>query len=186
MENNDSEFGLTLSGDIVGTSFQQIEELIVPYFKDIEKISFHDDGYGNVTLENKYWDIYVYISNMLIEDVEEDYLLSIGYKGSFKEGEKAVKEFAVYLQEKKLIYSLEYEDSEDNEYIIQHLSWGTFLDVRKQKSYPEYEERQRRKGLAMQSHTTQNNRSFWQKVKDRFNREQNKECRKILYKAFED
>ncbi|HCN50213.1 MAG TPA: hypothetical protein DIT10_14190 [Chryseobacterium sp.] len=170
MGNNNFEFNLTLNGTIVGTSFKNIEELIVPYFKDIDKINFHDDGYGNVTIENKYWYIYIYLSDMLIEDLEEDYLLSIGYKGSFEEGEKAVKEFATYLQEKKFIYSLEYEDSDDNEYTIQHPNWRTFLDERKQKSYPEYEERQRRRKLALENSTTQNNHSFWQKVKERFNR----------------
>ena len=35
MGNNNFEFNLTLNGTIVGTSFKNIEELIVPYFKDM-------------------------------------------------------------------------------------------------------------------------------------------------------
>lgn len=54
MKNN--EFGLTLNRDITGTFFKKIEEFIVPYFKDIEKLIFHDNGH-NVTIENKNWDI---------------------------------------------------------------------------------------------------------------------------------
>lgn len=136
MENNNFEFGLTSGGTIVGTSFKQIEELIVPYLKNIEKINFHDDGYGNVTIENKYWDIYIYRDVIVIEDTHEDYLLSIGYKGFFEEGEKALKEFATYLQENGFIYSIEYEDTSDNEYILQHPDWNTFLIQR--KNNPEY------------------------------------------------
>lgn len=167
MENND--FELTLSGQIAGTSFQQIEKLIVPYFKDLEKKNFHDDGYGNIDLENKHWEIHINLSLMLIADVEEDYLLSGGFKGSFEEGEKILKEFAAYLYENGFVYSLEYEDIEDKEYVIQHPHWNTFFNDRKQKSYPEYEEKQRRREQARQNMTAYNNRSFWQKVKDWFN-----------------
>ena len=131
MENNNFEFSLTLNGTIPGTSFKKIEELIVPYFKNIEKINFHDDGYGNVTIENKYWEIYIYLSDMLIEDVEEDYLISMAYRGSFEEGEKELKEFAAYLHEKGFIYSLEYEDINDHEYLIQHPQWNTSFEERK-------------------------------------------------------
>jgi hypothetical protein len=168
MENNTFEFRLTLCGRVVGTSFKQIEELVVPYFKDVTKINFHNDGYGNIDIENKYWELDICLSKMLIEDIEEDYSIGAGYKGSFKEGEKAVKEFASYLSEHGFVYSLEYEDTNNKEYLIQQPNWSTFFDERKQKSYPEYDERQRRREQAKQNSKIRNNRSFWQKVKDWF------------------
>lgn len=133
MENNQSELSLTLNGRIAGTSFKKIEELIVPYFKDITKISFHDDDDDTVSLENKNWELDINLYNILIKNAKEDYFLGAAYKGSFEEGEKALKEFAAYLHENGFIYSLEYEDITDNEYLIQHPDWTTFFDERKQK-----------------------------------------------------
>lgn len=140
MEDHQTEFSLTVNGRIAGTSFKKIEELIVPYFKNLTKISFHDDDDYTVSLENKNWELDMNLSKILIKNTEEDYFLGAACKGTFEEGEKALKEFAAYLHENGFIYSLEYEDIADNEYLIQHPGWNIFFNERKQKTYPESEE----------------------------------------------
>lgn len=66
--------------------------------------------------------------------MEEDYLMSIGYKGLFEEGEKALKDFADYLSEHGFVYSFEYEDTESNEYLIQHPGRTNIFDYRRENA----------------------------------------------------